>query len=165
MIMFMRRVFSVSALLVLLASAAEAQTGLSGYAGAGVAGYSAFFNSRAPFVFVGGGAEVVGGTGVGAGVDAGIFANNSGATLAVLSFDGVVQLRRRPEKGAVPFILGGYTAAYAPESDFSTWNIGGGVTWLRGRRTGIRVEFRDHIRPDFRGTSHYWVLRGGMAFR
>jgi hypothetical protein len=152
-----------AALLLACPAAAGAQT-LSGYGVAGVAGFSAFFDSHAPMVFAGGGVEVVGGPGVGAGADLGVFADNTGAMLGVLSINGVAQFSRRGNRKIVPFLTAGYTLAYGPESSFTAWNIGGGVSWWR-EHTGLRVEFRDHIRPDFRGTSHYWTLRAGIAFR
>jgi hypothetical protein len=34
-----------------------------------------------------------------------------------------------------------------------------------GDHAGIRLEVRDHLRPDDRGTTHYWSFRAGIAIR
>jgi hypothetical protein len=32
-------------------------------------------------------------------------------------------------------------------------------------RRAPSFEFRDHVRPDHRGTVHYWSVRAGFVFR
>lgn len=40
----------------------------------------------------------------------------------------------------------------------------GAFGWLRPR-VGLRIDFRDHVRPDSRGTVQYWTFRAGVSFR
>lgn len=142
---------------------ASAQSGFSAYV---VGGFGSVpeVGPRGPKTYSGGGAELVTRLGIGAGVDAGVFIDHSGVALMLLSVDGVFQLRRASE-GAIPFVAAGYTAAATPEPSFTAWNIGAGITFVRGPRTAWRVEFRDHVRSELWGTSQYWVLRVGIAFR
>ena len=78
-------------------------------------------------------------------------------------------LQRRPVRGLQP-ARSKYTTAErermsSGEDSFDAWNAGGGVdVWTRDR-VGFRLELRDHVRPDTRGTVHYWTIRGGIAFR
>ena len=46
-----------------------------------------------------------------------------------------------------------------------TFNAAGGADGWIGDRAGIRFEVRDHLRPDDRGTTHYWTFRIGAVFR
>ena len=64
-----------------------------------------------------------------------------------------------------PYVSGGYTRMSSGEGAFDGWNVGAGTdVWLRSR-VGMRVEVRDHVRPDSRGAVHYWAIRAGVAFR
>jgi hypothetical protein len=51
------------------------------------------------------------------------------------------------------------------EGAFSAINFGGGLHLFRGDHAGLRLEFRDHLRTDDRGNTHYWSIRAGIAFR
>ena len=141
---------------------ALAQSGFSGYVVGGFGSTSDVDSGLNRYA--GGGAEIVSRLGLGAGVDAGVFVDHSGVVLMLLSVDGVLQLRRASE-GAIPFLAAGFTGATTPEPSFTAWNVGAGITFVRGPRTAWRVEFRDHVRSERWGTSHYWVLRAGIAFR
>jgi hypothetical protein len=137
---------------------------LSGYAVGGPAGYSAFFGGQSALWFAGGGAEVIGPHGLGAGGELGVFFDTSGAILFTPSIDAVYRPRRR-QGPIVPFIAGGYTRLLGVESAFDGWNAGGGLTWWSDGRTGVRIEFRDHIRADRERWAHYWTIRAGISFR
>jgi hypothetical protein len=51
------------------------------------------------------------------------------------------------------------------DGPFNAWNIAGGLDHWARRRAGVRVELRDHLRLDTRGTVQYGSLRGGIVFR
>jgi hypothetical protein len=51
------------------------------------------------------------------------------------------------------------------EGNFDLVSVGAGVTCWTGRHVGWRGEFRDQIRPDDRGTVHYWGIRAGIVMR
>jgi hypothetical protein len=40
-----------------------------------------------------------------------------------------------------------------------------GADFWRNDHAGVRVEFRDHVRPDSRGIVHYFSIRGGIALK
>ena len=65
------------------------------------------------------------------------------------------------------FVTGGYSRLGIGDGEgaFSAFNFGGGVQVWRGDHAGLRVEFRDHLRHDDRGNTHYWSIRAGVAFR
>jgi hypothetical protein len=64
-----------------------------------------------------------------------------------------------------PFVTGGYTRMASGEGAFNAWNVGAGAdVWLKPR-AGLRLEFRDHLRPDRRGDVQYWAFRAGVVFR
>ena len=145
--------------LAMLPGAARAQ-GL-GYVVAGPAGVSGFFGSSSTSLHAAAGGEALLKGLLGIGGEAGLLANSS-SVLWVVSANGVVHL------GAArvsPFVTGGYTRMGGGEGGFNAWNAGAGVDWWTNSRLGLRLDFRDHVRPDFRGTVHYWTVRGGIVFR
>lgn len=145
------------------ARTAEAQ-GL-GYAIAGPAGHFGFFGTSAMAGHAAGGAELLLRNRVGIGGEYGIFGGEGGA-LTVASLSGVVHFAPADrQRGSRPFITGGYTRLSSGDGTFDAWNAGVGVdTWVR-ERAGVRVELRDHIRPDDRGNVHYWSIRAGVVVR
>jgi hypothetical protein len=168
-----RRLISIVAAGVLAATLAgagraEAQVQALGYGIAGPAGYSAFFNSSSTALHAAGGAEVLAGGRVGVGGEFGLLLNLGGA-LWVTSANGVFHFTPSvptPTRSRVsPFVTGGYTRMTSGDGAFNAWNIGGGAdVWLKPR-VGLRLEFRDHIRPDRRGNVQYWTFRAGVVFR
>ena len=139
------------------------------YGIAGPAGHAGFFgSSSSPALHAAGGGEVLAGGRVGGGGEFGMLANASGG-LFVTSVNGVfhvVPSVRTPARNRTsPFVSGGYTRMSSGEGGFDAWNIGGGAdVWLKPG-VGLRLEFRDHIRPDRRGDVHYWAFRAGVTFR
>lgn len=71
----------------------------------------------------------------------------------------------RPSQKLAPFVTAGYTRMGSGEGSFNAWNVGAGANYWVGRRVGVRMEFRDHVRPDVRGTVQYWAVRAGVAVR
>jgi hypothetical protein len=64
-------------------------------------------------------------------------------------------------------VTGGYSRFAIGDGDggFNAWNAGIGADVWFGDRAGLRAEFRDHLRRDDRGNTHYWSIRAGVAFR
>jgi hypothetical protein len=74
--------------------------------------------------------------------------------LGRVSVNGVVHVvPSSPEHRVSPFVTGGWTRTSSGEGSFNAWNL------------GVRVEFRDHVRPDSRGTVQYWTVRAGVTVR
>jgi len=140
-----------------------------GYGIAGPAGYSGFFGSSlSPAVHAAGGGEFLVGGRVGAGGEFGMLANSDGGTF-VTSANGVFHFKpsvATPIRSRIsPFVSGGYSRFSSGEGVPDAWNVGAGADlWLKPR-VGLRVEGRDHIRPDSRGDVHYWAFRAGVVFR
>jgi hypothetical protein len=145
------------------ASRGEAQ--VSGYAIAGPAAYSGFFGSSLSALHGAAGGQYVIGACLGVGGEYGIL-GNSGGGLIVYSINGVCQLPGLGSDGRIaPFVTAGYSNFSSGEGTFRAWNVAAGTdVWLM-RRVGVRVEFRDHLRPDRRGDVHYWSFRGGIVIR
>ncbi len=83
----------------------------------------------------------------------------------MVSMNGVYQFLRSPyrQKGFVPFVTAGVTAASVGEgSGFTGGNIGGGAHWWFRERIGLRMEARDHI---FSGNNNWLIVRLGLVFR
>ena len=142
----------VTVFITLLAATVEAQ--VLGYGIAGPAGTSGFINTNTTF-HAAGGVEIVAADRAGVGGEFGFFNR-----LIVGSANGVVRF------GNV-FLTGGYSRMGIGDGEgaFSAFNVGGGVNAWMGDHAGLRVEFRDHVRTDDRGNTHYWSIRAGVAFR
>ena len=154
-----------SALVVVLLglTATEARAQAVGFVVGGLAGHSGFFGSAANGLHVAGGGDVVIGNRLGVGGDLGFFSRLvTASATATWHVAGV----RAPGR-ALPFLFGGYSQMGIGdgEGSFSTWVVGAGVDVDRGKRWAFRLEFRDHVRPDRRGSVQYWSLGAGIAFR
>jgi hypothetical protein len=145
-------------LLMGIPARASAQVRSDAYVYAGPGGVSGSWAPAGAAIVAGGGGEWLVASGLGVGGEAGIF-----KTLGVVSLNGSWHVGQRShETGLQPFVTSGYTHMEG-EGGFSAWNAGGGViVW--GHHRGLRLEFRDHVRPDDRGTLHYWALRAGLTF-
>jgi hypothetical protein len=131
-----------------------------GYAEGGLACVSGFFRVPSSTFHVGGGGEVVVDDRLGFGGEIGVF--NRFVTAGA---NATVHLAKLSQSRVAPFITGGYTYFGVGDGSFSAFNVGAGVHYWAADRVGFRVEFRDHFRPDDRGTVQYWSLRAGIAFR
>jgi len=150
---------------VLAGSASRADAQVSGYAIAGPAAYSGFFGSSLSALHGAAGGQYVFGACLGVGGEYGIL-GNSGGGLLVYSVNGVCQLPGLgADKGVAPFVTAGYSNFSSGEGTFHAWNLAGGTDVWIARRVGVRVEVRDHLRPDSRGDVHYWAFRGGIVIR
>src|SRR5215204_6498309 len=140
-----------------------------GYGIAGPGGYTGFFgNSLTPAIHAAGGGEILAGGRVGAAGEFGLLANSDGG-LWVSSANGafhIVPSVATPVRSRIsPYLTGGYTRFTSGEGGFNGWNLGAGADiWLKPR-VGLRLEFRDHVRPDRRGEVQYWAFRAGVVFR
>jgi hypothetical protein len=161
----------VSTLALLAASMTphRAAAQVLGYGIAGPAGYTGFFgNSSSLAVHAAGGGEILAGGRIGAAGEFGLLAGpDSGVFLT--SANGVVHFVPSvptPIRSRIsPFVTGGYTRISSGEGGFDAWNLGAGADVWTKPRVGLRLEFRDHIRPDRRGEVQYWAFRVGVVFR
>jgi hypothetical protein len=155
----MRTLF-VLLFITVLAASAEAQ-GLV-YAEGGLAGVSGFPGRWSDSFHVAGGGDVVAADRLGVGGEVGFFNR-----LITASGNATLHLTPLSTQTAGAFITGGYTrfGIGDGEGGFHSWNVGTGAHVWFGDRAGFRLELRDHIRPDSRGTTQYWSIRAGVAFR
>jgi hypothetical protein len=155
----------IGVMLAMLAGAEPADAQGLGYAVAGPAGFSGFFGSSAADFHAAGGGEFLVNGRAGPGAEVGLLGNSS-SRLLVLSLNGAFHFPtgsdlRRPS----PFVTGGYTHMGSGEGGFNAWNVGAGLDVWMSDQYGLRVEFRNHVRPDVRGTVHYWTVRAGVVGR
>jgi hypothetical protein len=134
-----------------------------GYAGGGLAGVSGFFGRWSTAFHAGAGAEVVANDHIGFGGEIGFFDR-------FLVGSGNVTLHLKSptrESGSTfsPFVTGGVSRFGIGDGEFTAVNVGAGFNYWAAERVGFRMEFRDHFRPDDRGTTQYWSVRAGIAFR
>lgn len=158
-------VTTVFVAVALVASASRAEAQVSGHAIAGPAAYSGFFGSSVSALHGAAGGQYVIGLCLGISGEYGIL-GNSGGGLILYSVNGVCQLPGLGSDGRIaPFLTTGYSNLSNGEGTFHAWNVAAGTdVWLK-RRVGVRVEVRDHVRPDRRGDVHYWSFRGGIVIR
>jgi hypothetical protein len=158
------RTICLLALGMTLAGHGTAQAQALGYAIGGPAGISGFFASSASLFHAAGGGEalVKGRAGIGAEFGA---LGSASSVLLVVSVNGVFHFPSSLPARLSPFVTGGYTYMGSGDGSFSGWNAGGGLDFWAKERLGLRVEFRDHVRPDFRGTVQYWTIRAGVVFK
>ena len=144
-------------------SSGEAQ-GL-GFAIAGPAGVVGTYGSAGLAGHGAAGGELLVKNRLGVGGEYGIFAGEGGG-FTIASVNGVVHFApAQRTRGTRPFVSAGYTRLSNGEGAFDAFNVGGGVDIWARERVGVRVEIRDHIRPDDRGDFHYWAIRAGVVFR
>jgi hypothetical protein len=112
---------------------------------------------------VAGGGEFLVNRYAGLGGEYGLF-GNSGSLLGVASINGIAHFADR-SAGKGPFLTAGYSRFSSGEGAFNAFNFGiGADVWYDGR-TGLRLEVRDHLRPDSRGAVHYISVRVGVLFK
>jgi hypothetical protein len=155
----MRTILALS-FITLFATHANAQ-GL-GYAVAGPATTMGFVDHSRITFNAAAGAEVIVGDMVGVGGEVGFFNR-----LIVGSANATVYLQRQRHGFGQTFLTGGYTLLGIGDGEgaFSAFNLGAGIMVWPGDHAGIRLEVRDHLRPDDRSTTHYWSFRAGIAIR
>jgi hypothetical protein len=157
-----RTTFLVAALL-LGVNATEARAQLVAFGVGGPAGYSGFFGSTVDSLHVAGGAQFVVGDRLGVGGDLGFFSRLvTASAMASWHFVGV----RAPGR-AMPFVAGGYSKMGIGdgEGSFQAWVVAAGADVRLRKRWAVRLEFRDNVRPDARGSVQYWSIGAGVSFR
>ena len=152
------RILAAFSFVVLLATSANAQ-GL-GYAAAGPAGVSGFFGDMLGSFHAGGGGEVVVDDRLGFGGEIGFFDRFVTAAGNV-----TVHLAGVSNASLSPFVTGGVSWFGIGDGEFKAVNVGAGLHYWASKHAGLRLEFRDHFRPDHRGTTQYWSARVGVVFR
>lgn len=142
----------------------KAQAQVFGYGIGGPAAVSGFFGSLTGFHVAGGG-ELLLARRAGGNAELGMLGNVS-SVLQVVSVNGVVHLLSVPTSGGVsPFITGGYSRLSSGEGAFEAWNVGAGVDIWEKNHVGFRLDVRDHVRPDSRGTVQYLAFRVGVVVK
>jgi hypothetical protein len=129
--------------------------------GAGTYDYG---SSTATFHF-GGGVEGSLYKGLGMGAELGYLtpAEDMGFGIGILSLDGSYFFRSRTSRKVVPFVNAGYSLAFRSGAA-SAINFGGGIQYWFHERIGMRLEFRDHVSPEYTDV-HLWNFRIGLALR
>ncbi len=118
---------------------------------------------------LGGGGEAVLADAFGVGAELGYLAGTSGASegIGTFSVNGTYHaFPRQPARKVRPFVTAGYTLGFRfQEGHANMWNFGGGVNFWLKPRTGLRVEFRDHVYSGGGEGTHFWGARAGVIFR
>ncbi len=122
-------------------------------------------NSEESMIHFGGGGEVNLYKGLGFGAEIGYLSpiNYMGSGIGILSIDGQYTFGTGGPGKVRPFLTGGYTLAFR-NGHANAINFGGGIHYWFSNRTGLRVEFRDHVSPDL-WNAHIWQGRVGFDFR
>ncbi|HTL01948.1 MAG TPA: hypothetical protein VL243_06970 [Vicinamibacterales bacterium] len=143
-------------------AAGSAQAQALGYGLAGVSGYTGWFGGGLGWHAAGGGEVLAKGV-AGAAAELGVLGNGSGG-LWVASFNGVGHMPAIGD-GTSAYFTGGYSRFSNGEGSFNAINFGVGADFRSAGHVGTRVEFRDHLRRDFRGKVHYVSIRAGIVFK
>jgi len=113
----------------------------------------------------GGGVEANIYKGLGFGLEVGYLGPTQGLSegIGLLSVDGQYTFLRGTPGKVRPFLTGGYTLAFR-SGTMNAVNFGGGIHYWFSRRTGLRLEFRDHVSTSL-WDAHAWQGRIGFDFR
>jgi len=132
------------------------------YAEGGLAGVAGFAESGSHSFHVAAGGEAVAAGRVGVGGEIGLFSR-----LITVSGNATFHLAPFASQRAGAFVTGGYTRFGVGDGEgaFNAWNVGAGAHLWFTDHAGLRLEFRDHIRPGSRGTRQYWSARAGVVVR
>jgi hypothetical protein len=112
----------------------------------------------------GGGGEFNIYKGVGVGGEIGYLSpiRSMGSGVGVFSLNGLYSFRKDGRSKVVPFVTAGYSLLFR-RGHLNAFNFGGGVNYWFSKRTGLRFEFRDYVRPEYLG-SHIIEGRIGVNF-
>lgn len=112
---------------------------------------------------VGGGGEFVSRSGFGGGGEVGYWApwRRFDGGLGIANLNGSYYFGSRGK--IVPFVTGGYSLLFRSATS-NGFNFGGGVNWWFSDGLGLKVDFRDDVRPGSVDL-HYWAFRAGLNFR
>jgi hypothetical protein len=144
-----------------------------GYVFAGAGGISTV-GQTGKVLYGGAGAEAIVGSGMGLGAEAGAIRQVSRGWHGLLGlvstnfyYHFVHSLDRTD-----PFVTVGYSSAFRGAhreagqdgGQANLINFGGGVNYWFRPRTGVKLEFRDHLRPKRGPNADYWSFRFGLTF-
>src|SRR5215813_10835002 len=160
----MQRLFAIAIFLTLLQAATFAQSTSDrkgwGYAFGG-AGASGPDISRSYFQF-GGGGEALVNKGMGVGAEISYLAPFGSGGDGIGLFSGNTSYHFSRSSKLVPFVTGGYSAAFRSGASHGG-NFGGGVHYWMNEHLGLRFEVRDHIFSS--DSPHLFQFRVGLSFR
>ena len=131
-----------------------------GYVFAGAGASSGDF-SRGYFQVGGGGEGLVGG-GLGMGAEVGYLAPFSSGGNGIGLFSGGPSYHFNRGSKVVPFVTGGYSAAFRNGAGHGG-HFGGGVHYWMKEHVGLRFEVRDHVFSS--DSPHLFQFRVGLSFR
>ncbi len=132
-----------------------------GYVFGAPGAYVGYSENRAT-MHIGAGGEGLVYRGFALGAEAGILGAVQGSDpLGLLSIDGSYVFSR--SRKLSPFLAGGYSLT-GGNGRRNLVNVGGGVNWWLGERTGVRFELREHAYADG-SNRHIFEARIGFAFR
>jgi hypothetical protein len=155
---------AICAAVLVIVGARCANAQVLGYGVAGLSGVQGFFGSLAGGHVAGGGELLAKGRGGVAG-EVGLLGNRSSA-LHTLSFGGVWRVVPLSyERRYAPYVTSGFGILGDGDVIFAAWIVGGGVDIWPRERVGLRLDVRDRIRSDSRGSVHYWTVGAGVVFR
>ena len=160
--MTIRNLFLATAVWMLLAGTASAQTRAEGAVGGGLGGWFNTFGASGPLAGAAGGGEWRITPRIGAGGEVEVFGGWGSIMLAVTAQGGA--RLAPPSHALVPFVAGGYTRVTFFELSDTAFSVTGGLDWRLRDRRALRFEFHDIVRPHRRFTSHYWAIRVGTTF-
>ncbi len=153
-------------LLLLVSTAAAAQVPKRKSAGQGyVFVGTGAANTEEGLLHFGGGGELNLYKGFGMGVELGYLSpmQSLGDGIGVFSLNAQYTFNQDSANRVKPFLTGGYSLAFR-SGTMSALNFGGGVHYWFSDRIGLRLEFRDHVPPEYSKT-HLWEGRVGFDFR
>lgn len=127
----------------------------------GAAGASSGDFSTGLFEFGGGGEGLVA-NGLGMGAEVGYLApfRSGGEGIGLFSAGPSYHFNRASK--LVPFVTGGYSAAFRSGASHGG-HVGGGVHYWMKEHVGLRLEFRDHVFSS--DSPHLFQFRVGLSFR
>jgi hypothetical protein len=114
----------------------------------------------------GGGGKYIARNGLGIGGELGILApkeNFSDLFAGLTSVNGYYAFKSKSK--TEPFVTGGYSRTFGHGSGMNWGNFGGGITYWAGNRTGLLLEFREHLSVQEGISCQFWSVRIGVAFR
>jgi hypothetical protein len=127
----------------------------------GGAGASGGDFSRGYFSIAGGGEAMVT-SGLGLGSEIGYLGATQSAGNGVALFSGGPSYHFNRNSKLVPFVTGGYSAAFLSGASHGG-HFGAGVQYWMKEHVGLRFEFRDHIFSS--DSPHLYQFRVGLSFR
>ena len=161
------RISWIALLLILLPVSAAAQSGSHGYVFGGVGSSNFGVDSSAGYNFGVGGEYRIKRFGIGAEIGgvslrrtlSGSVTKRSLMALGALNATYHFRSGKRGSRVRDPFVTTGVSLLNGTNGFY---HYGGGMNYWFKKRTGLRLEFRDHVDGD---SNHIWQVRVGLSFR